>query len=360
VRILVAPDKFKGVLTAREVAELIASGLREAQPEAEIVAMPVADGGEGTAEVICSARGGEWHHVMVQDSLGQQVNASYCTVGEVAVAEVSQACGLWRVPEAQRNPELASSFGVGELLRDIAARGAKQIIVGLGGSATNDGGYGMARALGFRFVGADRSTSSLCRLRAIERPNELSLPEIIAAADVQVPLLGARGATRLFAAQKGATPEQIEVLEQCLTRLAAVVGGEFHNTPGAGAAGGLGFGLLAFCGATIRSGFEVVAEQIGLGAAIQQADVVITGEGRLDAQTLEGKAPAGVARLAQQFGRRCCAIVGETDGAATALFDEVVVLRSPQMSREEAVSAARELLKEKARLLGRTLHSARI
>ncbi|CAN5805923.1 glycerate kinase [soil metagenome] len=361
MRILIAPDKFKEVLPAARVAEQIAAGLREALPGAEISTMPVADGGEGTADAICSARGGEWHQRVVQDSLGQPVSASYCTIahGEVAVLEVSQACGLWRVPGAQRDPELASSSGVGEMLRDATARGAKRIILGLGGSATNDGGLGMARALGFRFLDAQGAelhlrVSELLRLHAVEWPNEWHLPEIVAAVDVQVPLLGERGATRMFAAQKGATGEQIPLLERSLARLAEVIGSDAHLRPGAGAAGGLGFGLVAFCGATIRSGFEVVAEQIGLAAAVEQADVVITGEGRLDAQTLEGKAPAGVARLARELGKRCFALVGELEaaGGVCELFDEVVVLKPAEMSRMEAKQMAPALLRERARQLG--------
>jgi glycerate 2-kinase len=178
---------------------------------------------------------------------------------------------------------------------------------------------------------------------------------------VLIPLLGERGATRMFAAQKGATAEQIELLERSLSRFADAAGGEAQHVPGAGAAGGLGFGLMTFCGATIHSGFEVVAEHIGLAAAIEQADVVITGEGRLDAQTLEGKAPAGVAQLARESGKPCFAIAGEAEPAAGVynLFDEVLVLRSAKMSRAEAMAAAPQLLRNAARALGRTLRSAR-
>ncbi|MBA2431276.1 MAG: glycerate kinase [Chthoniobacterales bacterium] len=358
MRILIAPDKFKGVLTAPAVAELIVAGLQEALPEAQIRTLPIADGGEGTADAICAGAGGEWQQSEVRDSLGQRVSASYCTIddGETAVLEVSQACGLWRVPEQQRDPDSASSFGVGEMLLAAQAARAKRIIVGLGGSATNDGGFGMARALGFRFFDADRQelrgrTSELLRLESIVSPDGLELPGIVGAADVQTPLLGERGATRLFAEQKGATAEQLEVLERSLAHLAEVAGGEAQHIPGAGAAGGLGFGLMTFCGAPIRSGFDVVAEEIGLAAAVQEADVVITGEGRLDAQTLEGKAPAGVARLARAEGKRVFAIVGAMEDvpAVRALFDSISVISDPAEARRDTFSQTPELLRAAAR-----------
>ena len=234
MRILVAPDKFKGSLGAAKVAEHIAAGLREELPGAEITELPVADGGEGTAGVICAAAGGVWHTCAAHDALGNTIAARYCTVenGAIAVMEMSEAAGLWRLPERLRNPETASSFGVGEMLLDAARRGAQRIIIGLGGSATNDGGSGMARALGFCFLDAQGgelgcSASELVRLHQIEVPAELRLPSITAAVDVQNPLLGEHGATRSYGPQKGADAEQVHRLERALARLADVVAREF-------------------------------------------------------------------------------------------------------------------------------------
>jgi glycerate kinase len=368
MRILVAPDKFKGSVAAREAAQAIAAGLRDVLADAEITTLPIADGGEGTAEVICGAADGEWHECDVSDPVGRQVTARYCTIadGATAVMEMSEAAGLWRIAERERNPETASTFGVGEMLLDAARRGAEQIIIGLGGSATNDGSYGMARALGFRFLdvrGAELSASpaELVRLARIEPRRPSSLPRIIAAVDVQNPLLGADGATRVFGPQKGATRAQIDRLESALARLAEIVARDLERDvrclPGSGAAGGLGFGLVAFCRAEIRSGFDVVAEHVGLQAAVRAADVVITGEGRVDAQTLRGKAPAGVARLARELGRPCYAISGEFEATAALpdLFVDVFAARPAGMSREEAMRNAPTLLRECARRLAESL-----
>jgi len=368
MRILVAPDKFKGSLGAKEVAQNIAAGLRAVLPRAEIALLPIADGGEGTAAAICSAAGGEWVNCEVHDPLGQVVSARYCTSeqGAAAVIEVSEASGLWRVPVEMRDPDRASSYGTGELLLHATQRGARRIIVGLGGSATNDGGFGVARALGFRFLDEAGRTlrgpvSKLLTLARIAPPPDRWHVITMAAADVRNPLLGERGATRTFARQKGASAEQLEILERSLARLAEVVaqdfGGNFRDTSGAGAAGGLGFGLASFCGAEIRSGFEVVAKATGLEGAVQHADVVITGEGRLDAQTLEGKAPAGVAHFARQHGKKVYAIVGSIDehDAARQLFHDVFVLAQPAISDAEAIKSVAELLQDQASRLAQLL-----
>ena len=321
MRILIAPDKFKGSLGADAVAQAIAAGVRRALPRAEIETVAIADGGEGTAEAICQARGGEWIDCPAHDALGRARQSRYAWLAgpRLAVMEMSAAAGLAQLAPDERDPIRASTFGVGELLRDATEHGATQIIIGLGGSATNDGGFGMARALGFRFWGeGDRElmgpVSELLTLARIEKPDDLRLPSIIAACDVTNPLLGPHGATHTFGAQKGAAPEQIEILERALSRLAEVAARAFacdhRDTPGAGAAGGLGFGLLTFCGAAVRSGFEVVAETVDLRARIARADIVITGEGKLDRQTLAGKGPAGVARMARELQKPVYAIVG--------------------------------------------------
>ena len=379
MKILIAPDKFKGALNAREVAENIAKGLRDTLPDAKIDIVPMADGGEGTAEAICEARGGSWLKCKAHDAFGREIEARYAWIkdGKLVVMEMSEAAGMRRLSESERDPVRTTTFGVGEMILNAADRGANEIIIGLGGSATNDGGWGLARALGFRFdyehppspgFGAAReqeknreSVTGLVDLSRIEKPHELNLPKIIAAVDVQNPLLGENGATRVFGPQKGASEDDLNLLEQALTRLADVVAKEFgcdyRDRPGTGAAGGLGFGLMSFCGATIRPGFDVVAEAVGLESKMKGVDIVITGEGSLDRQTLEGKTPAGVARLARKLGKKVFAIAGRYDGNQQVheLFDEIYQLARSDMSEKEQMKRAGELLHEKARELAQEL-----
>jgi glycerate kinase len=373
MKILIASDKFKGALNAREVAENIAKGLRGALPDAKIDSVPMADGGEGTAEAICEACSGLWLKCKAHDAIGREIDARYAWIadGQLAVMEMSEAAGMRRLSESERNPLRATTFGVGEMILDAASRGAKEIIIGLGGSATNDGGWGMARALGFRFdyeheheqeEEKDRKcVSDLVDLSRIEKPQDLNLPKIIAAVDVQSPLLGESGATRVFGPQKGASKGDLKVLERALTRLADIVAKEFdfdyRDTPGAGAAGGLGFGLMSFCDATIRPGFDVVAEAVGLESKMKAVDVVITGEGSLDRQTLEGKTPAGVARLARKLGKKVFAIVGRatSDREVRQIFDGVYENARPGMSAKENMKRAAECLRDNARGLAKNL-----
>ena len=350
------------------MAECIAAGLRDALPSATIEIVPVADGGEGTADLIREACAGERVVCEAHDPLGRAIQAQYVYVRDrrIAVMEMSEAAGLRRIGLRERDPVGASTYGVGEMLLDAGRRKISEVIVGLGGSASNDGGFGMARALGFRFLNGDGvelsgPVSELPGLARILRPRDLRLPSVIGAADVRNPLLGPRGATHTFGPQKGATADQIEILERALTHLADVVardlGCEYREAVGAGAAGGLGFGLMSFCGATIQPGFDLVAGMLDLDAAIQRADVVITGEGRLDEQTLEGKAPAGVARLARKQGKRVFAIVGTAEEHPTThqLFDGVFALARPPVTREQAMSQTRELLRERGREVARAL-----
>jgi len=389
VRILVAPDKFKGVLTAREAAENIAQGLRDALPDAKIEMVPMADGGEGTAEVICNAHGASWLQCKAHDPLGREIDARYGWISDnkLAVMEMSEAAGMRRLSESERDPGRANTFGVGEMILDASDRGAKKLIIGLGGSATNDGGFGMARALGFRFLAGTKelteTVSELVKLteillpkrsvgalvpsaqsrnrRLTQPPLQPEVPKITAAVDVRNPLFGKNGATRIFGPQKGATEDELDILERALTRLAEVIAEEFgfdyRDQPGAGAAGGLGFGLMSFCSAKIRSGFDVVAEAVGLESKMKDADLVITGEGSLDRQTLEGKTPAGVARLARRLGKPVFAIVGRAinDREVREVFDAVYENTRPGMSQEENMKRAAELLRENARELAKSL-----
>src|SRR5437867_3737136 len=382
MKILIAPDKFKGALNAREAAENIAKGLRDALPDVTIEMVPMADGGEGTAEVICNARSGPRVQCKAHDPLEREIDAHYAWIADekLAVMEMSEAAGMRRLSESERDPLRATTFGVGEMILNADSRGASEIVIGLGGSETNDGGFGMARALGFRFFSdANELIGDMSRLRdltkikapvaagvwpANARTQPTRLPpqlKIIAAADVRNPLLGENGATRVFGPQKGATKDKIDILEQALITLADVVAKEFgvdyRNEPGAGAAGGLGFGLMSFCGAKIRPGFDVVAEAVGLEAKIEDADIVITGEGSLDRQTLEGKTPVGVARLARKLRRRVFAMVGRAinDPEVREVFDAVYENARPGMSQEENMKRAAELLRENARDLAKNL-----
>ena len=373
MRILIAPDKFKGCLSAPEVARHIAVGLRAALPHAQIDLLPLADGGEGTAEVICNALNGSWVKCNAHDPLGRAVDCrcAFIKKRKLAIMEMSEAAGLRRLSPNERDVDRASTFGVGEMILDATRQGANEIIVGLGGSATNDGGFGLVRALGFRFFGRESEkeqeqelgsrVSELARLTRIKSPVQQSQPKIIAAADVRNPLLGNSGATRVFGPQKGATSEQVVMLERALTRLADVAKETFHldyrYEPGAGAAGGLGFGLITFCGASIQPGFEVVAEAVQLEAKMKNVDVVITAEGSLDLQTLEGKAPAGVATMARKLGKPVYAIVGRASGAREVcdIFDGVYELAQPGLSEQESITQASELLREQARQLARHL-----
>jgi len=386
MRILIAPDKFKGALIARDVAQNIANGLSDVVPDAQIEMVPMADGGEGTAEAICDARGCSWVECKAHDPLGREIETRYGWIEKekLAVIEMSEAAGMRRLSENERDPVRASTFGVGEMIMDATKRGAKQIIIGLGGSATNDGGFGMARALGFRFFAGDieltGAVTELTQLTKIVLPdNNLAsafvpsaqgksrrlaqAPQhanIVAAVDVKNPLLGENGATQVFGPQKGATNSDLANLERALKKLADIVAAEFafdyRNQAGAGAAGGLGFGLLSFCGATIRPGFEVVAEAVGLEARMKDADLVITGEGSLDRQTLEGKTPAGVAQMARKLHKPVFAIVGRAteDQELGELFDGIYQNARPGMSQQENIKRAAELLRENARELADT------
>jgi len=372
MKILIAPDKFKGTLNAREVGQNIAKGLLDVLPDAQIEIVPMADGGEGTADAVCDARGCSWLECKAHDPLGREIDARYGWIDQekLAVMEMSEAAGMRRLTESERDPIHATTFGVGEMILGAIKRGANEIIIGLGGSATNDGGFGMARALGFRFEfeheherqqgqGQVRATD-LVELKGIKRPADLVLPTIIAAVDVRNPLLGENGATRVFGPQKGVSENDIGILDHALRQLADVVaeefGSDYRDVPGAGAAGGIGFGLLNFCGATIQPGFEVVAKAVGLELKMKDADLVITGEGSLDRQTLEGKTPAGVARLARKLHKPVFAIVGRAtkDREFLELFDGIYENARPGMSQQENMKRAAELLRENARELADT------
>ena len=315
MRIIVAPQEFKGTLTAHEAAEAMAIGAKRALPDAEIETIPLSDGGPGLVDVILASTGGRRQHARVNDPLGRPVDAAWALLHDgTAVIESAAAAGLLLLREEERDPAVASTLGVGQLILVALDAGCTRMTVGLGGSATNDGGSGMAAALGVRFLDATGRElppggAALARLERIDddgRDLRLRDLEVIAAADVTNPLCGPEGASLLYGPQKGASTALAQQLDSALHRYAEVVeravGVAVLDQPGAGAAGGLGAGLIAFARAEVRPGFDVVAEAIRLHERLSSADFLITGEGRLDGQTHYGKAVVGVARMAADSG----------------------------------------------------------
>jgi glycerate kinase len=323
MKIVIAPDKFKGSLPGAEVAAAIAAGVRAEWPEAELVTVPVADGGDGTVDAAVAA-GLERVPVTVDGPTGEPVDTSYARRGEVAVIELAGACGLMRLPGGRRAPLAASSFGCGQVLAAALEAGARRIILGVGGSASTDGGTGLLQALGTRVFGArgeplGRGGAALRDVAALDLAGlhpALRGGSVILATDVANPLTGPDGAAEVYGPQKGASPEQVIELASGLRRWAAVVaeatGTDWSRAPGSGAAGGVGFAALAVLGAQARPGIELVLELVDFDAALDGAALVVTGEGSLDTQTLAGKAPAGVARAAARRGIPVVAVVGRS------------------------------------------------
>jgi glycerate kinase len=352
MRVLVAPDKFKGSLSAHEAADAIAAGLGRF-PDISIDSCPVADGGEGFADALAS----RFDRIEgIRDPLGRAITARCGWLdAETAVIEMSEASGLHRLAPAERDPWHASTFGTGQLILHAASHGAERVLVGLGGSATNDAGTGVAAALGWQFLTSDGepmdpAPANFLAIERIEPPEtNQPLPRVVAACDVRNPLLGPEGSSRVYARQKGADDRMIEYLEMALEHLAELVadqlGIDHRLVPGVGAAGGLGYGLATFCEAQLRPGFPLVAAALRLEERIASSDLVITGEGRLDAQTLYGKAPVEVARLAKKHGKPVALVCGQCEpGAANAeWFDFIVALDSLEPSPAVCIAGAASL-----------------
>ena len=317
MKIIFAIDSFKGSLTSIEAGNAAAEGARRVFPDAECVVRPLADGGEGTVEALAAGLGGELRRVQVTGPAGKPTLATYGVVGTMAIMEMAQASGITLVSGAERNPLHTTTFGVGEMIRDAIAHGCRRFVVGIGGSTTNDGGAGMLQALGFRLLdrggnGIPRGGGGLASLDRIERG--AAMPELKdctfrIACDVTNPLCGEKGASAVFGPQKGATPEMVAALDAALAHFADVANGD-PDFPGAGAAGGLGFAFMEFLGGELKSGVEIVLEETRFDDVVRDADIVVTGEGRLDAQTVMGKAPIGVARAAKRFGKKVIAFSG--------------------------------------------------
>jgi glycerate kinase len=362
----VAPNAFKGTLTAPQAAAAIARGVREVFPEAEIIEVPVADGGDGTAEALVTALHGEFRSAPVQGPLGDPVMARFGLVaaGRTAVVELASASGLALIPASRRDPMRATTFGFGQLLDAARNAGVATVIAGIGGSATNDGGAGMAQALGYRLLDAsghdlERGGAALARLRSIDQSGfdrAWKAMAVRVACDVTNPLTGPSGASAVYGPQKGADPEMVRRLDAALANLADVIerdlGKKVSDVPGAGAAGGTGAGLIAFLGAELVPGAPLVVEAAGLDEQLKGASLVITGEGRVDGQTAYGKAPGEVARRAHEAGVPVLLLAGSKGPGWEALnslgVTAVVTLREEGQDQIDAPVEADRMLSRAA------------
>lgn len=358
MRILLALDKFKGSLTTRQASDAVTRGLRRGWPDVDIEVCPIADGGEGFTEAVLTALGGTWIEAPAHDACGRLIQARYGLIQKEgkteAIMEMSVTSGLAMVSDQPLDPYSATTLGTGEMMLHAIENGAQRIMIGIGGSATNDGGSGMASIMGYDFFDAQgkRLHALPAELEQAERVvRSRSIPcDVVVACDVTNPLLGEHGATRVYGPQKGV--RDVEFFEARLSRLADLVqrdlGCDHRLEPGAGAAGGLGFGLMSFCGARLQSGFDLVADITGLLQRIRQADMIITGEGKLDAQTLHGKGPMGVAAMAREAGKPVIGIGGIIDrsDALNSRFDGLLQIKPDDMSIPEAIARAAELLEE--------------
>ncbi len=344
MKVVVAIDSFKGSLTSLEAGEAIRQGIHRVIPDAEVCVRPLADGGEGTVEALTLGMGGTLHTIEVTGPLGQPVQATYGIISEshTAIIEMSAAAGITLVPKEERNPLHTTTYGVGELIKDAIRKGCRHFIVGIGGSATNDGGIGMLQALGFDLLDQDsnqvpfgaKGLKELTTIRTEHVLPELQECTFKVACDVTNPLCGTQGCSAIFGPQKGATPEMITEMDSWLEHYAQLATSyckreegkestatqslpQWGETEGAGAAGGLGFAFLTFLPAVLESGIQIVLEETHLEDYIRNADLVITGEGRLDKQTVMGKAPIGVARIAKKHNKRVLAFAGSVTPEAT-------------------------------------------
>jgi len=362
ITVVVAPDSFKECLSALDVAEAIAVGCRRADPAAEVVLVPMADGGEGTVDAVVDATGGRRVLSTVTGPLGPPVEATFGITGDgaAAVIEMAQASGLPLVPVERRNPLETTTYGTGELIAEALQEGVSEVVIGIGGSATVDGGAGMAQALGVRLLDASGrelgwgggELGRLARIDAGSLEERVTSVRFRVACDVTNPLLGSCGAARVYGPQKGATPEMVETLERNLSHFAEVIrrdlGIDIAGDQGAGAAGGLGAGLVAFLGAELVEGVGLIAEVVGLAGKLAGADIVITAEGALDGQSVFGKTPVGVARLAKTLGLPVIALAGELGPSAEKVsahgIDAHFCIADGPMSYQESFDRAAELL----------------
>lgn len=374
MKIIIAPDSFKGSLTAKEVANSIYTGLKRALPSAEYIEIPMADGGEGTMQALVDATNGKIFTKSVTGLLNTSVTAHYGILGdkETAVIEMAEAAGLQYVNDQDKNPLITTTYGVGELIKTVLDTGIRKIIIGLGGSSTNDGGAGMAQALGVKLLNLQDqelplgggNLNHLVRIDNSKIDPRLKNTEIILASDVTNPLTGKNGASFVFGPQKGATPEMVEELDQNLHHFAAVVRRDlnknYENTPGAGAAGGLGFGLLTFTNATIQSGVEAVLEMTHFKEKTQNADFIFTGEGATDFQTKFGKTPYGVAKAAKEVAPNSTVIcltgnIGEKVDELYGPIDAIFATENGAKDLKQAIKDSQHDLTQISENIGRLI-----
>jgi glycerate kinase len=373
MKIVVAPDSFKGSVTALQAAEAIERGLHRVFPDAEIEKLPMADGGEGTAQSLVDATGGWILTESVVDPLGVEIEARYGVLGDgvTAVIEMAAASGLTLVPLAKRNPLVTTTYGTGQLIKAALDHGCRKLIIGIGGSATNDGGAGMAQALGAKLITASGEPirwggGGLHQLDAIgisELDSRIQETETVVACDVNNPLTGEDGASHVYGPQKGATPEMVQALDANLAHFDTIlqrdIGVTVGDIPGAGAAGGLGAGLMAFLNAELKSGVALVIEATQLEKRISDADLVITGEGQINFQTVFGKTPIGVAKAAKAQGIPVVAIAGsisdDADGVYDAGIDAMVDIVPEPMTLEVAIENAPTLIANAAERAARLI-----
>ena len=378
MKIIIAPDSFKGSLSAKQVASCIQDGLKISFPQADYEVIPMADGGEGTMQALVDATNGQIFSKKVRNPLGLVTDAKFGILGdqETAVIEMAQASGLQYVNTETANPLITSTYGTGELIKAVLDKNVKRIIIGLGGSATNDGGAGMAQALGVKLLDIagnelEPGGGNLNHLIKIEAQNidpRLKNVEIILASDVTNPLTGPDGASEIFGPQKGATPEMVEELDHSLHHFASIVkrdlGANFENSPGSGAAGGLGFGLLSFTNAKLKSGVEVVLATSKFREKAQNADLVFTGEGGTDYQTQFGKTPFGVAKAAKEVSPNTPVIIltGNIGKGVEALYasnkiDAIFSTESGAKDLATAVKDSKHDITQTAENIGRLIKS---
>lgn len=375
MKVVIAPQSFKGSVAALAAAQAIARGVRKAAPEAQTILAPVADGGDGTLDALVGNTGGQIFHSSVTGPLGDAVAAAWGVMGDgqTAVVEMAQASGLALLPPERRNPRTATTQGTGEIIREALERGFTRIIVGLGGSATNDAGTGMASALGVRFRDAQGQAlpgggAALARLDSIDltgRHPGLAAAEIIGATDVTNPLCGPEGASAVYGPQKGASPEVVAELDAALANFARIVrrdgGMDFleGHYPGAGAAGGLGAGLLAFAGATLYSGIDLVCQALNFEEQVKDADLVITGEGRADLSSIYDKSPVGVARKAAAYNVPTILLAGSLGEGYAELYRHGIAaiscIADGPMTLEQSLARTEELLEGAAEWVLRLL-----
>lgn len=373
MKIVIAPDSYKESLSAQQVAMQIEQGFSEIFPEAEYVRLPVADGGEGTVEAMVAATKGKMVRLNVTGPLGKEVEAFYGLSGDDSCAyiEMAAASGLELVPVAQRNPLITTSYGTGELIRSALDKGVEHFIIGIGGSATNDGGAGMVQALGAKLLDEEgrqigfggEKLADLSKIELGELDPRLKNCRFEVACDVTNPLLGEQGASAVFGPQKGATPELVNQLDRALAHYAEIIRRDLDidvlTIPGGGAAGGMGAALHAFCQAELRRGIEIVTEALGLDELVKDATLVITGEGRIDSQTIHGKVPIGVAKVAKRYNKPVIGIAGSLTKDVAVVhqhgLDAVFSVIYSVCTLDDALASAADNVRMTARNIAATL-----